>query len=166
MSSKNGMFLVQLKVNLLLLLSVKNRPEGHKKSYVILSNQSMCSVVNYRRSKGSVLPSVPSINFPEYLFCPIASLETKRFYKFKQIGLGSIFFHPSPRQDRSVNTFHVNSQVASLYASIAAVGTLKWLFAGMNKLVVLYFAVFHRLAAKVADYLSEPAQSQYSTRKH
>ena len=62
-----------------------------------------------------------------------------------------------------MNTFHVNSQVASLYASIAAVGTLKWLFAGMNKLVVLYFAVFYRLAAKVADYLSEPAQSQYST---
>lgn len=112
MSSKNGMFLVQLKVNLLLFLSVKNRPK--------IKRISVAIGTIHKLSRVSLLPN------------------------------------SKPRQDRSVNTFHVNSQVASLYASIAAVGTLKWLFAGMNKLVVLYFAVFYRLAAKVADYLSEP----------
>ena len=72
------------------------------------------------------------MNTPEYLFCPTASL-TKENLEF-QTSFHKIFLQPW--EVFLVNSFHMYSQIASLYASVVTIGAFKWLFFGVCQLIV------------------------------
>ena len=85
-----------------------------------------------RKSNGSLLATVPSINTPEYLFWPTASLQK---YILKDYYIDWNYFS-KPWQLFLVNSSHMNSKIAPLNTSIGAIRTSKWLFSRVNHLMI------------------------------